>query len=90
MLCSIAYEKRQEGKVRLSRGRILTVRLKKFQETYWQKTRQSRHYIGLAISSLFTGKDWRDCYEEYHAMAEPDFDWDKEPASPPLESIVNG
>ena len=87
MLCSIAYEKNTEGKVRLNRGRLsLTGEQlpQKFppltyfrRKLYKAKTILIWFYLPPSPEKISEIVDAG--FEQYYAMAESDFDWDKEP-----------
>jgi len=88
MLCSIAYEKSQEGKVRLSRGRLSLTGEQLPQKfpplTYFRrklyKAKTILIWLYFPSSPEKIGEIVGAGFEQYYAMAEPDFDWDKEPA----------
>jgi hypothetical protein len=87
------YEVNPEGKVRLSRDTPAVIRAQfQFSQeirplTYWRR----KIVKGGAILGWFywpstpqkAGRIIDESYEKYYAMAEPDFDWRKEPARPP-------
>ena len=87
MLCSIAYEKNTEGKVRLNRGRLSLTGEQLPQKfpppTYLRKkllkAKTILIWFCLPPSPEKIGEIVDAGFEQYYAMAEPDFDWDKEP-----------
>jgi len=88
MLCSMAYEKRQEGKVRLSRGRLsLTGEQLPQKITSGTYLRRKFAKVGTILGWLYLpsspekiGEIVDAGFEQHYAMAEPDFDWDKKPS----------
>ncbi len=88
MLCSMAYEKRQEGKVRLSGGR-LSLTGEQLPQKIPSGTYLRRKFakVGTILGWLYLpsspekiGEIVDAGFEQHYAMAEPDFDWDKEPS----------
>ena len=88
MLCSLAYEVNPKGKTRLSRGRF-AITGQQFPQNIPPKTFcKKKLYKAKTIFSWFfmpsTPKTVAEIidasFNKYYAMAEPDFDWDKEPS----------
>ena len=88
MLCSMAYEKRQEGKVRFSRGQ-LSLTGEQLPQKIPSGTYLRRKFakVGTILGWLYLpsspekiGEIVDAGFEQHYAMAEPDFDWDKEPS----------
>jgi hypothetical protein len=90
MICCIAYEKNAEGKVRLNRG-ILSLTDEQLPQklpppSYFRR----KLYKAKTILQWFIfpsapekiGKIVDESYAKYYAMADPGFDWDKEPDEP--------
>jgi len=87
MICNLAYEINPNGQVRLGRDPTAAMRAEFPEEspplTYWQrKLTKASALLGwffLPASPQKAGKIIDDCYEGLYAMAEPNFDWQKEP-----------
>ena len=88
--CSLVFEKNTNNHIRYNRspedaiwGRF---RLKKLKETYWQKKSMKAYTILVWFVLPDTPQKAAEIidkiYEEYYAMAESDFDWDKEKIDP--------
>ena len=84
--CSLVFEKNSNNHVRYSRnpedaiwGRF---RLKKLKETYWQKISMKAYTIlawfVLPDTPQKASEIIDNIYDEYYAIAEPDFAWGKE------------
>ncbi len=88
MFCSIIYEKNAEGKVRFRRGRLSLTDEHLPQEfpppTYLQKklfkAKTIFNWLNYPSSPEKVAKIFDTSFEKHYAMAEPDFDWSKEPA----------
>jgi hypothetical protein len=93
-ICSFAYEKSPNGKTRLSRDPLAIMRAEFPDEmptlTYWQKKLFRAGIIlgwfGMPSTPQKAGEIIDVAYEQYYAMAQPDFDWAREPQS--LVSIL--
>jgi hypothetical protein len=88
MFCSIAYEKNAEGKIRFTRDLSAQWRKQSPQEfpppTYLQKklfkAKTILNWLNYPSSPEKLAKTFDAGFEKHYAMAEPDFDWSKEPA----------
>jgi hypothetical protein len=84
------YEVNPEGKVRLSRDPTAAIRARLGEMEIKPSYLQSKLSKSHAILGWFywpstpqkAGKVIDESYEKYYAMAEPDYDWKKEPARP--------
>jgi len=83
MLCRMYYEANAEGKTRLSRNPGATIRTQWPKAHYWRRKvgRVGTIFLWFFAPSTATkaGEIIDAAYERYYAMAEPDFDWKKEP-----------
>lgn len=95
--CSLVFEKDTKGHVRYSRNPAAAIwqrfRLRKLQGTYWQK-RSMKAYALLAWFTLPStpnkaARIIEKTYQEYHALADAGFDWDKRLAAPPPSLELN-
>jgi len=87
MLCSMAYEVNPKGKLRLSRDPSAAIRAQFPEEipppTYWRrkltKAGTILGWFGMPSTPQKAVEVIDSSYEILYAMAEPDFDWQKEP-----------
>jgi len=87
-LFGMFYEVNSKGKVRLNRDPTAAIRAQFPQEisplTYWQKKLlKASAILGwffMPSTPQKAAKIIDDSFKKYYAMAEPDFDWDKEPS----------
>ncbi len=85
MLCSMAYERNPQGKVRLSRDPTSAMRAEFPEElpplTYWQrklaKAGTVLGWFGMPSTPQKAAEIFDGAYQRYYAMAEPGFDWQK-------------
>jgi hypothetical protein len=79
--CALVYEKNSEGKVR--QGRALNIDIRPTQLDYWEERERKLTRLLMCIVLPNTPREFGeyidDCYQRYYAMAEPGFDWQKEP-----------
>ena len=94
---SLVYETDAKGRVRFSRYPAAAIwerfRLRKLKETYWQRKSMKAYTIltwfTLPATPQKAAKIIEKIYEEYHAMAEPGYSWDKEKIAPPPSLELN-
>lgn len=87
LLCSMTYEINPEGKIRLTRDLVARWRKQYPQDfpplTYSQrklnKARTIFFWLSYSLSPEKISEIVDASFEKCYAMAEPDFDWDKEP-----------
>ena len=87
MLCGMVYQADSEGKTRLSRGSLaLTIGQSQQHFPAGNYSRRKCAKLGLIYVSLYVpsapekiGRIVDESYAKYYAMAEPDYDWSKEP-----------
>ena len=95
--CSLAFEKDTQNHVRYSRNPANAIwgrfRRSKFKETYWFRKSMKAYAILAWFVFPATPRKAAEMidkvYEEYHAMAKSDFDWDKQKAGPPPSLELN-
>jgi hypothetical protein len=92
--CSLVFEMDSKGGLRYSRNPAAAIwerlRLRKLQETYWQKKSMKAYAIFAWFTLPATPQKAAEIVEktckQYHAMADPGFNWDKRTLqSPSLE-----
>jgi hypothetical protein len=95
--CSLVFEKDAQSRVRYSRNPSDAIwgrfRHRRFEETYWYR-KSMKAYAILAwfvfpATPQKAAKMIDKIYEEYHAMAESGYDWDKQTIGPPPSLELN-
>ncbi|NIP25075.1 MAG: hypothetical protein GWN67_14895, partial [Phycisphaerae bacterium] len=94
LICSMAYQVNSEGRTRFSRDPIAAMRSEFPEElpllTYWQKKlAKAGTILGWFVvpsTPQKAGEIIDGSYEQFYAMIEPDFDWQREP--PELFSLL--
>jgi len=87
MLCGMVYQANSEGKTRLSRGSLaLTIGQSQQHFPAGNYSRRKCAKLGLIYVWLYVpsapekiGRIVDESYAKYYAMAEPEYDWSKEP-----------
>ncbi len=85
IFCSLVFEKDAKDRMRYSRNPAAAIwqhqRLRRLQETYWQRKSMKAYAIAawftLPATPGIASEIVEKVYEEYNAMADNGFDWDK-------------